>query len=727
MTGDTLLEQAIALHRQGRHREAVINLDRVVSATPGRTDAWVLRGRIMLERGACQDALTSFDRALTTRPRDATALALRGDALRLLAQHDQALAAYRQAAGIDPGHTRARNGMGLIVTEQGHPQQGLALHDSVLALHPDFAEAHNGRGLALSRLDDLPRALVSFNRALTLWPGYVDALVNAGNTLRRMGRLEEALAHHQQALRLDPNSIDALYSQAGVLGALGRLDEAVSQCDRALAIDSGFAPMNMRRATLLALQGRHAEAVLCFDQVLALPTETEALHAKAHVLRGDSLRQLDRLTEAVATYDRVIALRPKFADAWVGRGLALRNLGEFDDAIDHFDTALEFNPRHIDARLSRAALLATLGRNQESEAEARLILSIDPNNGAAYNNLGNALQRLGRLPEARESFETAIQLVPDPTAARFNYGMCLLQAGDFARGWREYEFRGKTDGWEVGWDLTHVPAWLGEKPIAGRTILLYAEQGLGDTIQFCRYAPMVRALGAKVLLGVPPVLKRLTQSLDDPIEVIDVDQPAPAFDFHCSIMSLPLVFGTELATIPAHVPYLTAPGEYRTKWQRILGPRRSPRIGLAWSGNDKPLGRSIPLDTIGPLVAMLPEVFCLQRDLRPSDVPALAMYQGIRFFGHDLQDFSDTAALMQELDLIISIDTSVLHLAGALGLPAWGMMPYAADWRWLMDREDSPWYPTMRLFRPPASGDWESIIDRLCTELDQYLQTFQDR
>jgi hypothetical protein len=305
--------------------------------------------------------------------------------------------------------------------------------------------------------------------------------------------------------------------------------------------------------------------------------------------------------------------------------------------------------------------------------------------------------------------------------------MCLLQAGDFARGWHEYEFRGSTDGWQVGWDLSFTPAWSGDSPIAGRTILLYAEQGLGDTIQFCRYAPMVADLGAKVLLGVPPVLKNLVHSLDETIDVIDVGQPVPGFDLHCSIMSLPLAFRTEPATIPARVPYLSAPDDYRTKWRTVLGPRRGPRIGLAWSGNDKPLGRSIPLDTIGPLVSMLPEIYCLQRDLRPSDIPALALYQGIRFFGHDLKDFSDTAALMQELDLIISIDTSVLHLAGALGRPAWGMMPFAADWRWLMDREDSPWYPTMRLFRPRASGDWESIIDRICTELPPYLETIETR
>jgi tetratricopeptide (TPR) repeat protein len=722
MSGDGVLEQAIALHRQGRPRDAVASLDGVVSVAPGRAEAWALRGQLLLEMGSWREALASFDRALAVWPSDAGTLALRGDALRLLGQPEAALAAYRAAAVVDLGHARALNGMGLIVTEQGQPRDGLALHDRVVALHPGFAEAHNGRGLALSRLDDLAGALDSFGRALAVWPDYVDALVNAGNTLRRMGRMEEALAQIQQALRLDPRSVDALYSQAGVLGALGRVDEAIALCDRALAVDPGFSHAILRRATLLALQSRHEEAVISFEQVLALSGKGAAVWVRAHVLRGDSLRGLDRLNEAVAAYDRAITLRPQFADAWLGRGLALRSLGDLDDAVDDFDTAVRLNPQHIEARLSRSALLATLGRNDESEAEARLILSIDPANGAAFNNLANALQRLGRMDEALGCFEAAIRLVPDPTAARFNYGMCLLQTGDFARGWREYEFRGKTDGWKIGWDLSGVPVWLGERAIAGQTILLYAEQGLGDTIQFCRYAPMVAALGARVVLGVPPVLKGLMRSLGEGVEVIDGDQPAPAFDMQCSIMSLPLAFRTDLASIPGRVPYLAAPEAYRAKWRTRLGERRGPRIGLAWSGNDKPLGRSIPLDAIGPLVGMLPEVFCLQRELRPSDVPALALCQGIRFFGHELADFSDTAALMQEMDLVVSIDTSVLHLAGALGRPAWGMMPFAADWRWLTERTDSPWYPTMRLFRPSASGDWAGIIDRVCAGLAVYLE-----
>ena len=218
------------------------------------------------------------------------------------------------------------------------------------------------------------------------------------------------------------------------------------------------------------------------------------------------------------------------------------------------------------------------------------------NNGPAYNSLGNALQRQGRLSEALENFRTAIRLVPDPSAARFNYGMCLLLAGDYVNGWREYEIRLQTEGWEYGRGASDRPAWLGSDDIAGRTIILYAEQGLGDTLNFSRYVPMVAAMGARIVLSVPAVLRRLMESLDDTIRVIDHIEPAPHFDMHCSLMSLPLAFRTELSTIPAQVPYLAPPEEYRQKWRQRLGPRRASRVGLAWSGNDKPLG---PLRSAG--------------------------------------------------------------------------------------------------------------------------------
>jgi tetratricopeptide (TPR) repeat protein len=536
--------------------------------------------------------------------------------------------------------------------------------------------------------------------------------------LRGTADLDEALKRHEQVVARNPRSAAAWHGLAGALGRLRRLDEALTACDRVLAIDPRFAPAMLRRGAMLGLLGRHGDAVVYLDRLLMLPGQPDSFHAMAHMLRGDSLRHLGEPAAAVAAYDRAIALRPPaVADAWVNRGKALREMGEVADALDSFGTALEINPEHLQARNERSILLAALCREAEAEAEARRVIAADPNHAAALNSLGVVLQRQGRIAEAIESFQASMRLSDDAASARFNVALCRLLAGDYAQGFAEYEARWQTPEFVVPPQIVGRPRWTGQESVAGKTVLLHPEQGLGDTIQFCRYAPMVADLGARVILGAPTALKDLLRSLDPRIEVAGRDSPDPVFDMHCPLMSLPLAFGTELATIPAPLPYLSAPDGHKQLWRARLGPKRGPRVGIVWSGNDKPLGRSIPLDVFGPVVAMLPEAYCLQQDLRPSDAPALAMHPNIRVFGRDLRDFSDTAALVEEMDLVISIDTSVLHLAGALGRPAWGMLSFAADWRWSRDRADSPWYPTMRLFRQARSGDWGAVIEQVSAAL----------
>jgi tetratricopeptide (TPR) repeat protein len=540
--------------------------------------------------------------------------------------------------------------------------------------------------------------------------------------LRATTDLDEAFERHRQAVARNPRSAEAWHGLAGVLGRLRRLDEAILACDRVLAIDPRFAPAMLRRGAMLGPLGRHREAVDYLDRLLLLPGQPASFRATAHLLRGDALRHLGEPAEAIAAYDRAIGLRPTVADAWVNRGKALRELGEVVDALDSFATALTIDPGHLTARNERSILLAVLSREAEAEAEARRVIAADPHHSAALNSLGVVLQRQGRIAEAIESFHASMRWSDDPASARFNVALCRLLAGDYAQGFAEYEARWQTPEFAAPPQVAGRPRWTGDASIAGKTVLLHPEQGLGDTIQFCRYAPLIADLGARVILGAPTPLRDLLRSVDPRVEVAGRDSPDPVFDLHCPLMSLPLAFGTELATIPAPVPYLSAPDGHKRLWRARLGPRRGSRVGIAWSGNDKPLGRSIPMDMFGPVVAMLPEAYCLQPDLRPSDVPALAMHPNIRFLGQDLRDFSDTAAVVEAMDLVISIDTSVLHLAGALGRPAWAMLAFAADWRWLRERADSPWYPTMRLFRQARSGDWGAVIEQVAAALAEWLE-----
>jgi tetratricopeptide (TPR) repeat protein len=722
-----LYDQAVAQYRMGRRRDAVASLDEAVVLTPDHAEAWNLRGRILLELSAFESALASFDRVLRGQPGQPDALANRGDGLRLLGRAADAGAAYRQALERQPSHARALNGLGLLAAEAGQWPDALRQHDRAIAASPHLAEAHNGRGVALAGLGEHAAGLASLARALALRPRYLDALVNTGNTLRRMGRLEDALNSHDQAVQCDPDAADAHYSRAGVLLDLERPGEALDACDRALSLHPGFPPALMRRGNILLRLRRLQEALETFDQALALSGAPPPYRAEAHYLRATSLRQLERMDEAITGYDQAIASRPDFVEAWSHRGAALRDMNELPDALYSYEQALRINPRHIETLNARCVLLAMLDRNEEAEASVRLVLSLDPNNGAAYNNLGNSLRRLGRVSEALEAFESAMCLAPDPERVRLNYGMCLLQAGEFTRGWREYEARWETDARPISLEGVRAQLWRGEEDIAGKIIVLYSEQGLGDSIQFSRYVPMVAQRGAKVLLGAPAVLRPLYQCFGGSVELIDRHQVTRPFDLHCPLMSLPLAFRTEIETIPNHVPYLAPPGESRRHWRDRLGPRRDLRVGLAWSGSSghkEDSGRSIPLEQFGPIIAAAPEAYCLQRDLRPLDIPALAMHRRIGFFGHELRDFADTAALAAEMDLVISVDTSVLHLAGALGRPVWGLIPFAADWRWLYNREDSPWYPTMRLFRQRSIGDWGEVVQRVRDALETFRRGF---
>jgi len=365
-------------------------------------------------------------------------------------------------------------------------------------------------------------------------------------------------------------------------------------------------------------------------------------------------------------------------------------------------------------------VLRSLGRLPEAIAAAEAVLAVEPGNIAALNNRGSALRALGRVAAALASYDRAVARDPQRAQSHFNRAVCRLTAGDFARGWPEYEWRWQLAGFEKDSPLPRLALWLGEEEIAGRTILLHAEQGQGDTIQFCRYAPLVAERGAVVVLAAQPLLKSLLASLPGVRHVLGPDDTGPPPDFRCPLMSLPGIFGTRLASIPASIPYLAPPAGRLQEWSRRLGAAKGPRIGIAWSGNPRnrhDRDRTLTLAQLGPIAALGLPLYCLQREMRPGDLADFAMFANIEYFGEGLRDFADTAALIAQLDLVVSVDTAVAHLAGAMGKPVWTLLPYAGDWRWLLQREDSPWYPTMRLFRQPHPGDWTSVLARVRDEL----------
>jgi tetratricopeptide (TPR) repeat protein len=472
-------------------------------------------------------------------------------------------------------------------------------------------------------------------------------------------------------------------------------------------------------------QRRQLDAALAFFQEALRRNLSRADGFSSLGLVFHALKHYER---ALVAYDEGLRLAPDDTDLVNRRGVALLELGRAREAHLCFEQALATDPASIDALGNLGNALVKLNRVAEALAVYDRALKIAPDNVQLLTNRAVALRRLDRPAEALMSAAQALHREPDFAQARFVEAVARLTLGDFAAGWRGYEAR-----WQVG-DAARkdrgftAPMWLGEGPLAGKTILLHAEQGFGDTLQFVRYAPLLAARGAKVILEVQKPLVRLLSCLSGVATVIARNDPLPAFDCHCALLSLPFAFATEEATIPAEVPYIAAPAEEAAAWRARL-PSGRPLVGLAWAGersHDNDLNRSLHLESLMPLLD-LPELqfVSLQHEVRAEDAALLTSRSDVLSIGPDFRDFADTAAAMAALDLVISADTSIAHLAGAMGKPLLLLLPFAADFRWLRQRADSPWYPTVRLYRQSRFGDWEGVIEALREELMHTICTHE--
>lgn len=426
-----------------------------------------------------------------------------------------------------------------------------------------------------------------------------------------------------------------------------------------------------------------------------------------------AMHQQGQLDLAEALYREILQSQPFHFDALQLLATIAAQLGNSGEAVELFDRALKITPDYASALCNRGTALLDLQRPEEALASFDRALRINPDYALALHGRGNTLRELRRYEEALESYGRALKIKPDYAEVHWNESLCRLLLGDFDLGWRKYEWRWKHGASLGAFRNFAQPLWLGEALIAGKTLLLHAEHGLGDTLQFCRYAPLAAAQGARVVLQVPPVLKSLCCTLAGVDMLLDFSEALPAFDFHVPLMSLPLAFGTRLDSIPAKLPYLHADPERVAAWHAVLGQRSKPRLGIVWSGssghgNDR--NRSLPFTRLAGLIDDAAEFICLQKEFRNEDEQLVRQHSNVRIFSERLNDFADTAALIETLDLVITVDTSVAHLAGALGKPVWILLPFAPDFRWLLEREDSPWYPSARIFRQRHAGQWPEVL-----------------
>jgi hypothetical protein len=432
--------------------------------------------------------------------------------------------------------------------------------------------------------------------------------------------------------------------------------------------------------------------------------------------------ELARPQEAIASYRKAIALQPNNSVTFFNLGKAQQDRLLLEDALESYGSATSLNPLYVEALNNLGNVLKGLGRIEEAISHFQRAVAIKPDYESAYVNWGNALLSFNRLEDAIATYGKAIAISSDNADAHLGQAVALLLQGDYESGLRIYEWRWHHNGLKQYQRNFEQALWLGVEPLIGRTILLHAEQGLGDTIQFCRYVPLLIELGARVVLEVQGSLLGLMRSLSSEAVLISKGDALPAFDYHCPLLSLPFAFKTTIPSIPYSQAYVRADARALSHWAGVLGVKKALRVGLAWSGNPTHSNDRTRSIALADLLEHLPtglEYVCLQKDIRSADLAILQSSSSIRFFGDAIRDFKDTAALCELVDVVISVDTSIAHLGGAMGRPTWIMLPYHPDWRWLLDRDDSPWYSSVCLYRQPALFDWSSLLAKVRVELEK--------
>ena len=595
---------------------------------------------------------------------------------------DDAERDYRATLDGNPSHVDALHLLGVLRHQQGQHAEAAALVRRAVNLRPEDAALQLNLGNALKALGQIDDAIEQFRNALTLAPSFPMAHYNLGNAYASVGRHEDAADSFAKSLRLQPDDASSHNNLGNALHALGRHAEAIASFRRALELRPGHAgALNNMGMSLNAL-GRADEAIPCFQAALA----AEPRFVAAHFNLANTFDATGRHAEAVASFEQSLALQPNLPPAIFGMGNALASLGRHAQALPYLERAV----------------------------------GLDPQFALAWLSLGTAHQALDAHAPAVRAFDQALRLRPDLASAHVNRALAWLAQRNFARGLPEYEWRLQAVAQPV---IQTLPRWHGE-PIEQRTLLIHAEQGFGDTLQFARFVPLAAQRAARVVFEVQPSLLPLLAPAAQAWRVTLIAQgtPRPAADLQCPLLSVPLALGTSFDTIPARTPYLSVPPAYGRKWRGSLGGQAKRKIGIAWSGRvQQNETRSMPLAELDPLFALDGiDWIVLQPALSADERAALDAHPrtaSIHRFDTRIGDFADTAAIIERLDAVVSIDTSIAHLSGAMRKPLWLMLPFAADWRWFDRDTHSPWYPGATLVRQPRPGAWSEVVNAVANEL----------
>lgn len=732
------LEVALQHHQSGRLSEAEALCRKVVAAVPGLGDGWHLLGVVVCQSGRLDEGVGHLRRAISLQPGNPSFRTNLGVFLFKHQQVEEAEACYRESLRLKPDQPVVWGYLGNALLARQRWQEAESAYLSALKQNPRQPAVWCHLARARQALNQWDEAEANLREAIRIKPEMASAHSGLGGLLQKRGRYEEAEHALREAIRHDPGLADP-HNQLGlVLESLGRDDDAVAHFREAIRLSSSSPGAACNLSNTLRRRGDPAGAEAVCRQALGLHPDFAELH---HAL-GIALADQDRLPEAEAAYRLAIQNKPDFAESHVNLGAVLEKRERLAEAEAVCRKGIELNPGRCEAHHNLAVVLKSLGSLVEAESASRKSLELDPEYAEAHNLLRGILWDMGRRDEARASALATLKYRPDHPDAHLGLAMDHLIHGDFERGGPEYEWRWKCRefGAPLPVDVRSArPLWNGS-PLAGKRLLLYSEQGLGDVIQFSRYVPLVREIAGEGVRFAShlPVAIPLLRTMDGIGEVFPGRALLPEFDEQISLMSLPGLLGTRLETIPAPGPYLRADPHWRELVEERLGERKGYRIGINWQGNmrNRQLRhRSIPLPewkALGRVDGV--EWFSLQHG---DGSEQLRSFDGfaITDLGHLLDRLAEeqpgdtdenrlllAAAAIDRMDLVITIDTMAAHLAGALGKPAWVLLSLSADWRWLLEREDSPWYPSLRLFRQTTLHRWNDVMEAVAAELEKRVR-----
>jgi tetratricopeptide (TPR) repeat protein len=717
------------------------------------------------QAGQLNEAENLYRQVLNQNPNHPDALHLLGVIAFQVKRIDAATDLIQRAIQINPNVPDYHSNMGLIMVAQGRLDQAVACYQRALKVRPDDPKVLFNLANALLISSNTPnpsprsaRRLAPapiFPKPIGIWPGPYCVWIRSPRARATSARLYSA---YRISVQQQPNDAETLFELANALHSVGEYDEAIAAYERAIALKPDYHEAYNNLGNTLCLRGREGHAVIAYNRSLAIvPNAVQVINnlGNAYAVGGEydkaitcfrralqlapdrpefltnmgnALRRKGEPDLAVNFFERSLALRPDVTHVMCNLADVLQKRGENDRAIEWCNKALQVDPKCVDAFNTIGAIHAAKGDLDAAMACFQKAMEIHPDQSSTLNNMGNVLHTQGRIQEAIDVYQRCLKEAPDYALVHWNLGLMYLMLGDFAKGWPESEWRFKVKQFGPRTSFNRA-CWDGSD-LTGKRILLHAEQGFGDVLQFIRYVPPLARSGARISMAAHAELHRLLRGVGNKFGELGgyvenwviPDGSLPEYDFHCPIMVLPRVLNTTLENIPTDIPYLWPEEELASHWRKRMKNKPGLKVGLAWAGrpshpNDR--HRSFPLAMLAPLAGVSGVTFFSLQKGAAAGQTAETPFEIVDWTG-DLNDFADTAAMIANLDLVISADTAVVHLAGAMGKPVWVLLPFVPDWRWMLDREDTPWYPQMRLFRQKKIGDWDPVIARVVQALESH-------